>query len=56
MAGRSIGPIRLATFTELARAIWQSSDDLRGAPIESGHHVAQENPLALAAAVHHFLS
>ncbi|EEP70455.1 hydrolase [Micromonospora sp. ATCC 39149] len=38
-------------------AVWQPwADDLRGAPIESGHHVAEENPLALAAAVHHFLS
>ncbi|TDB76295.1 alpha/beta hydrolase [Micromonospora sp. KC723] len=38
-------------------AVWQPwVDDLRGAPIESGHHMAEENPAALVAALHRFLT
>ena len=38
-------------------AIWrQWATDLRGRPIESGHHVAEENPDDLTAALHHFLA
>src|SRR4051794_27117633 len=38
-------------------AIWRSwADDVRGAPIESGHHVAEENPAALARALIDFLA
>ncbi|WP_422774791.1 alpha/beta fold hydrolase [Plantactinospora sp. WMMC1484] len=38
-------------------AVWRPwVDDLRGAPIESGHHVAEENPEGLAAALHRFLA
>ncbi len=38
-------------------AIWRPwAADLRGQSIESGHHVAEENPDALTAALHHFLS
>jgi haloacetate dehalogenase len=37
-------------------AIWkQWADDVRGFGIESGHHVAEENPTALAAAFKAFL-
>ncbi|MEE6257119.1 alpha/beta fold hydrolase [Plantactinospora sonchi] len=37
-------------------SIWRRwADDVRGAPIESGHHVAEENPEALAAALLDFL-
>lgn len=37
-------------------AIWRPwADDLRGHPIESGHHVAEENPDDLTAALHRFL-
>lgn len=36
--------------------IWRRwADDVRGAPIESGHHVAEENPEALARALLDFL-
>jgi haloacetate dehalogenase len=38
------------------RLIWRAwADDLRGGPIESGHHMAEENPAALAAALIDFL-
>ncbi|MGN9909890.1 alpha/beta fold hydrolase [Phytohabitans sp. LJ34] len=38
-------------------AVWRSwAPDLRGEPIESGHHVAEENPDDLAAALHRFLA
>jgi haloacetate dehalogenase len=38
-------------------AVWQPwVDDLRGAPIESGHHVAEENPAALVTALQRFLA
>ncbi|MFY1670438.1 alpha/beta fold hydrolase [Plantactinospora sp. WMMB334] len=38
-------------------AVWRPwAEDLRGAPIESGHHVAEENPEGLAAALHRFLA
>jgi haloacetate dehalogenase len=37
-------------------AVWRPwAGDLRGEPIESGHHVAEENPDDLAAALHRFL-
>ena len=37
-------------------AIWRSwADDLRGAPIDSGHHVAEQNPGELLAALLDFL-
>lgn len=38
-------------------AVWRPwATDLRGEPIESGHHVAEENPGALTAALHRFLA
>ncbi len=38
-------------------AVWAAwADDLRGHPIESGHHVAEENPDDLTAALHAFLA
>jgi haloacetate dehalogenase len=38
-------------------AVWRPwADDLRGGPIESGHHVAEENPDDLTAALHRFLA
>jgi haloacetate dehalogenase len=38
-------------------AVWRPwATDLRGAPVESGHHVAEEAPDDLARAVHEFLS
>ncbi|MET7835720.1 alpha/beta hydrolase [Micromonospora sediminicola] len=38
-------------------AIWRPwADDLRGHPIESGHHVAEENPDDLTEALHRFLT
>ncbi|MET8466171.1 alpha/beta hydrolase [Micromonospora zamorensis] len=38
-------------------AVWRPwVDDLRGHPIESGHHVAEENPDDLTAALHGFLA
>lgn len=38
-------------------AVWRSwADDLRGEPIESGHHVAEENPGDLAQALVRFLA
>ncbi|MFI7213291.1 alpha/beta fold hydrolase [Micromonospora maritima] len=38
-------------------AVWRPwADDLRGHPIESGHHVAEENPDDLTEAVHRFLA
>jgi haloacetate dehalogenase len=38
-------------------AIWRSwADDLRGHSIESGHHVAEENPADLTAALRRFLA
>ena len=38
-------------------AVWRPwAPDLRGHPIESGHHVAEENPDDLTAALHNFLS
>ena len=37
-------------------AIWRGwADDLRGFPLDSGHHVAEENPAALVTALHQFL-
>jgi haloacetate dehalogenase len=37
-------------------AVWRPwADDLRGFAIDSGHHVAEENPAALATALHRFL-
>jgi haloacetate dehalogenase len=37
-------------------AVWRPwAGDLRGHPIESGHHMAEENPDALTAALHGFL-
>jgi haloacetate dehalogenase len=37
-------------------AVWRSwADDVRGEAIESGHHVAEENPDDLTAALHRFL-
>jgi haloacetate dehalogenase len=37
-------------------AVWRPwADDLRGEPIDSGHHVAEENPGDLAEALHRFL-
>jgi haloacetate dehalogenase len=37
-------------------AVWQPwVDDLRGFSIDSGHHVAEENPAALTTALHDFL-
>jgi len=36
--------------------IWRNwATDVRGTPIESGHHVAEENPVALTAALVDFL-
>lgn len=38
-------------------AVWRDwADDVRGAPIDSGHHVAEENPEGLVAAIESFLS
>jgi len=38
-------------------AIWKSwADDVRGASLDSGHHVAEENPAALSEALVDFLS
>ncbi|WBB89451.1 alpha/beta hydrolase [Verrucosispora sp. WMMC514] len=38
-------------------AVWRPwADDLRGHPIESGHHVAEENPEGLTAALCQFLA
>jgi haloacetate dehalogenase len=38
-------------------AVWQPwAPDLRGEPIESGHHLAEENPDALTDALHRFLA
>lgn len=38
-------------------AIWTLwADDVRGLPIESGHHMAEDNPVALAAALSDFLN
>jgi haloacetate dehalogenase len=38
-------------------AVWQPwADDLQGFPIESGHHMAEENPAALSAALNRFLA
>lgn len=37
-------------------AIWSSwADDVRGIGIESGHHIAEENPIALSSALTEFL-
>ena len=37
-------------------AIWRRwADDVRGVPIESGHHMAEENPAALTAALRDLL-
>jgi haloacetate dehalogenase len=37
-------------------AVWRPwADDLRGFAIDSGHHVAEENPAALTTALHQFL-
>jgi len=37
-------------------AVWRSwADDVRGRPIESGHHMAEEAPVAVAAALKEFL-
>jgi haloacetate dehalogenase len=38
-------------------SVWQPwAADLRGAPIESGHHIAEDNPGALTDALHRFLA
>jgi haloacetate dehalogenase len=38
-------------------AIWRPwADDIRGEPIDSGHHMAEENPADLAAALHRFIA
>jgi haloacetate dehalogenase len=38
-------------------SIWRAwANDLRGTPIESGHHMAEENPTALSAALIDFLT
>jgi haloacetate dehalogenase len=38
-------------------SVWRAwASDLRGAPIESGHHMAEENPTALTAALVDFLT
>jgi len=38
-------------------AVWRPwAEDLRGEPIESGHHVAEENPDDLTKVLHHFLA
>ncbi len=38
-------------------AVWRSwADDVRGVPVESGHHIAEENPVALSAALAGFLA
>ncbi|MEV2238324.1 alpha/beta hydrolase [Micromonospora sp. NPDC049891] len=38
-------------------AVWRPwADDLRGHPIDSGHHVAEENPDDLTAALYRFLA
>jgi haloacetate dehalogenase len=38
-------------------AVWRTwAEDLRGGPIESGHHIAEENPDDLTAALHRFLA
>ncbi len=38
-------------------AIWRSwAENPRGVPIESGHHMAEENPADLAAALHRFVT
>jgi haloacetate dehalogenase len=37
-------------------AIWREwADDVRGMPIDSGHHMAEEAPAAVASAVASFL-
>jgi haloacetate dehalogenase len=37
-------------------AVWRNwADDVRGGPIESGHHVAEENPEELARRLRDFL-
>jgi haloacetate dehalogenase len=37
--------------------VWRGwAGDVRGEPIESGHHVAEENPEAVVAALHRFLA
>jgi haloacetate dehalogenase len=39
------------------RAVWEAwADDLQGRRIESGHHMAEENPDAVAAAITEFLA
>jgi haloacetate dehalogenase len=38
-------------------SVWRPwASDLRGVPIKSGHHLAEENPADLAAALHEFLA
>jgi haloacetate dehalogenase len=38
-------------------AVWRSwAGDVRGEPIDSGHHVAEENPEAVVTALHRFLA
>jgi haloacetate dehalogenase len=38
-------------------AVWRTwADDLHGQPIDSGHHIAEENPGDLTAALHRFLT
>jgi haloacetate dehalogenase len=38
-------------------AVWRPwAKDLRGHPIDSGHHVAEENPDDLTEALHRFLA
>jgi haloacetate dehalogenase len=38
-------------------AVWRPwAPDLRGAPVESGHHMAEDNPAAVAAALRAFLT
>jgi haloacetate dehalogenase len=38
-------------------SVWRRwAGDVRGEPIDSGHHVAEENPEALVTALHRFLA
>jgi haloacetate dehalogenase len=38
-------------------AVWKAwANDVRGFGIDSGHHVAEENPAELALAISHFLA
>jgi haloacetate dehalogenase len=64
-AGRRVGCPTLLLWTsrdDMAElygdplAVWRNwADDVRGGPIESGHHVAEENPEELARRLRDFL-